>query len=136
MQSLIRSKSAGVTGGRGTAGAGPGRDLLYYPNPIQHLARVLGNADSRAHIQELQDRLQIPIYHSALRPAKVPAHLQKGRIPLSREQLPFLTRVARWLARKHIHVPEERTPVARATTPPRRTGNTSRNAPSIQAGTC
>ena len=30
MQSLIRSKSAGVTGGRGTAGAGPGRDLLYY----------------------------------------------------------------------------------------------------------
>ena len=29
MQSLIRSKSAGFTGGRGTAGAGPGRDLLY-----------------------------------------------------------------------------------------------------------
>ena len=29
MQSLIRSKSAGVTGGRGTAGAGPGRDFLY-----------------------------------------------------------------------------------------------------------
>ena len=29
MQSLIRNKSAGVTGGRGTAGAGPGRDLLY-----------------------------------------------------------------------------------------------------------
>ena len=29
MQSLIRSKSAGVTGGRGTAGAGPSRDLLY-----------------------------------------------------------------------------------------------------------
>ena len=31
MQSLIRSKSAGVTGGRGTAGGGPGRDLLYWP---------------------------------------------------------------------------------------------------------
>ena len=29
MQSLMRSKSAGVTGGRNTAGAGPGRDLLY-----------------------------------------------------------------------------------------------------------
>ena len=29
MQSLIRSKTAGVTGGRGIAGAGPGRDLLY-----------------------------------------------------------------------------------------------------------
>ena len=28
MQSLIRNKSAGVTGGRGTAGAGPGRDRL------------------------------------------------------------------------------------------------------------
>ena len=30
MRSLIRSKSAGVTGGRGTAGAGPGRDLLHH----------------------------------------------------------------------------------------------------------
>ena len=30
MQALIRSKSAGITGGRGTAGAGPGRDLLYW----------------------------------------------------------------------------------------------------------
>ena len=29
MQALIRSKSAGITGGRGTAGAGPGRNLLY-----------------------------------------------------------------------------------------------------------
>ena len=53
----------------------------HYPNPIQHLARVLGDADSRAHIQELQDRLQIPRYHSALRPANVPAHLQKKRHP-------------------------------------------------------
>ena len=81
----------------------------HYPNPIQHLARVLGDADSRAHIQELRDRLQIPLYHSALRPANVPAHLQKRRIQHLREQLPFLTRVARWLARKHIHVPEEHT---------------------------
>ena len=30
---------------------------------------------------------------------------------------------------------QKNTPVARATTPPRRTGNTSRNAPSMQAGT-
>ena len=31
MQNLVRSKTLGVTGygGRGTAGAGPGRDLLY-----------------------------------------------------------------------------------------------------------
>ena len=81
----------------------------HYCNPIQHLAHVLGDADSRAHIQELQDRLQIPLYNSAYRPANVPAHLQKRRIQLLREQLPFLTRVARWLARKHIHVPEEHT---------------------------
>ena len=33
MQSLIRSKSAGVTGGRGTAGAGPGGDLLSSAAP-------------------------------------------------------------------------------------------------------
>ena len=53
----------------------------HYPNPIQHLARVLGDADSQAHVQELQDRLQIPLYHSALRPANVPAHLQKTTHP-------------------------------------------------------
>ena len=31
MQNLVRSKTIGVTGngGRGTAGAGPGRDLIY-----------------------------------------------------------------------------------------------------------
>ena len=51
--------------------------------------------------------MQIPPYHAALRQANVPAHLQKRRIQLLREQLPFLTRVARWLARKHIDVPEE-----------------------------
>ena len=67
----------------------------HYPNPIQHLARVLGHADSQAHIQELQDRLQIPLYHSAPRPANVPAHPEKRRIQLLREQLPFVTRVAR-----------------------------------------
>ena len=46
MQSLIRSKSAGVTGGRGTAGAGPGRDLLYHchacpdPHPMDVISFV------------------------------------------------------------------------------------------------
>ena len=32
MQNLVRSKTIGVTGngGRGTAGDGPGRDLLYF----------------------------------------------------------------------------------------------------------
>ena len=48
MQSLIRSKSAGVTGGRGTAGAGPGRDLLY--RGAYHRGKVLW-----------QERLGIPL---------------------------------------------------------------------------
>ena len=36
MQNLVRSKTIGVTGngGRGTAGAGPGRDLLLKTPPI------------------------------------------------------------------------------------------------------
>ena len=60
-------------------------------------------------MQELQDKPTVPLYHSALRRASVPAHLQKRRIQLVREQLPLLTRVARWLARKHFHILEEHT---------------------------
>ena len=45
MQSLIRSKSAGVTGGRGTAGAGPGRDLLQPLLPKKTL-RIAARANS------------------------------------------------------------------------------------------
>ena len=82
----------------------------HYPNPIQHVTPVVGDTDSRAHIQELQETLKVPLYHSALRQACVPAHLQKRRIQLLREQLRFLTRVARWLAHKHIYVLEEHTP--------------------------
>ena len=51
MQSLIRSKSAGVTGGRGTAGAGPGRDLLYaltLNNSFQHGGRLTVHTETRA----------------------------------------------------------------------------------------
>ena len=100
-------------------------DRAYHnPNPIHHLARVLGDADRRAHIQELQDRLQIPLYHSALRPAKVPAHLQKRRIQLLRKQLPFLTlqleavrrAAAQMVHRKHLlltHVEQLTNPTAR-----------------------
>ena len=49
MQSLIRSKSAGVTGGRGTAGAGPGRDLLYCPVGLHALwgLRAAGSVGGR-----------------------------------------------------------------------------------------
>ena len=52
---------------------------------------------------------QVAKGHSALCPACIPAHLQERRIQLLREQLPLLTRVARWLARKHIHLSEEHT---------------------------
>ena len=41
MQALIRSKSAGITGGRGTAGDGPGRDLLYNIRSIRDSMLVL-----------------------------------------------------------------------------------------------
>ena len=44
MQSLIRSKSAGVTGGRGTAGAAPGRDLLYLLPFTPFVVALLGHA--------------------------------------------------------------------------------------------
>ena len=81
----------------------------YYFNPIWHLTRVLSNVDSGAHIQDLQDTLNVPLYHSALRPACVLAHLQKRRIQLLRQQLPLLTRVTRWLSRRHIHILEEHT---------------------------
>ena len=49
----------------------------HYPNPIQHLALMLSETDSRAHIQELQEKLKVPLYHSALRLACIPAHLQR-----------------------------------------------------------
>ena len=80
---------------------------LSQPHPTSRpRARQQGQG---AHIQELQEKLKVPLYHSALCPACVKAHLQKRHIQLIREQLPFLTRVARWLARKHNHVPEEHT---------------------------
>ena len=53
----------------------------HYPNLIQHLAHVLGDTDSRAHIQELQKKLKVPFHHSVLRPTCVPAHLQKRTNP-------------------------------------------------------
>ena len=81
----------------------------HYPNFIQPLACMLGDTESRAHIQELQEKLTVPLYHLALRPAYIPAQVEKRRIQHLREQLPLLTRVGRWLARKQIHVPEEHT---------------------------
>ena len=70
---------------------------------------MLGDTDSRTHIQELPEKREVPLYHSALRPVCVPADLQKRRIQLLREQLPFFARGARWLACKYMHVPEVHT---------------------------
>ena len=66
----------------------------HYPNPIQHLACVLGDTDSRAHIEELQEKRMVPLYHSALRRVCIPAHLRKRRIQLVRKQLPLVTKHA------------------------------------------
>ena len=62
MQALIRSKSAGITGGRGTAGAGPGRDLLYeYVAPLRPLLSmrvedpVDEELDPRSRLREYVD---------------------------------------------------------------------------------
>ena len=55
MQSLIRSKSAGVIGGRGTAGAGPGRDLLYHAH-----GRRTEPVEPAAAVQILSSRLGTP----------------------------------------------------------------------------
>ena len=71
------------------------------------LPRYLVTRTAEQHIQELEETLKVSLYHSALCRASVPARLQKLRIQLLREQLPFLTRVAQWLALKHIHIPEE-----------------------------
>ena len=50
MQSLIRSKSAGVTGGRGTAGAGPGR-TFFRGRRVKHPCPTLMHGGSTAHHQ-------------------------------------------------------------------------------------
>ena len=78
MQSLIRSKSAGVTGGRGTAGAGPGRDLLYNMAKCSECFQkcllwwYTGNSDSvasfvkRWHLGSYQDSVSGQIYESGI----------------------------------------------------------------------
>ena len=64
MQSLIRSKSAGVTGGRGTAGAGPGRDLLYSP-PATPAAPSARNGEVKTQQRGATQRPRHPHYRTA-----------------------------------------------------------------------
>ena len=58
MHSLIRSKSAGVTGGRGTAGAGPGRDLLYRQELSSTPSTPVFNVAPAANSEPLDTTLQ------------------------------------------------------------------------------
>ena len=56
MQNLVRSKTIGVTGngGRDTAGAGPGRHLLYYRWPKMG-APSNHSKMQHAHLQAMED---------------------------------------------------------------------------------
>ena len=60
-------------------------------------------------MQDLKEVLLVPLYHSALCVACILAHLQKRRIQLLRQQVPFPTIAARRLAPKRIQVAEEHT---------------------------
>ena len=77
MQSLIRSKSAGVTGGRGTAGAGPGRDLRYLLLGRHHVLHIPGHLGrpGYGHIAQCQVSRVCPtgqeVTHGVHRPRSV-----------------------------------------------------------------
>ena len=62
MQSLIRSKSAGVTGGRGTAGAGPGRDILLQSIEKDFIRRG-EYLQALRFVMEESDQVQLEINH-------------------------------------------------------------------------
>ena len=65
MQALIRSKSAGITGGRGTAGAGPGRDLLYSVDDFLHHMLWLGDFAWELCNHRLEQLLREPLSAAA-----------------------------------------------------------------------
>ena len=53
------------------------RDKQYsYPTPIQQLATTLGHPANTKLLRRLEDSVHTPLYHSALRPDSLPAHLQ------------------------------------------------------------
>ena len=106
----------------------------HYPNPIQHLARVLSDTASRAHIQELQENCKSPstTQHCAQQmsqpTSKNDASNSSGSNYHSSPGSPDGSPASTSTFRKN-------TSAAHATTPPQRTGNTPRNAPSIRTGT-
>ena len=58
MQNLVRSKTIGVTanGGRGTAGAGPGRDLIYEPCPRTPRVQIVESVESTPDLEAREER--------------------------------------------------------------------------------
>ena len=79
MQSLIRSKSAGVTGGRGTAGAGPGRDLLYL---LLYLIWMHGHQGSLLYSRVFCDPLSGAVLRPSVRTITCPpSEVAQGSLP-------------------------------------------------------
>ena len=105
-----------------------------YPNPVQHLARVLGDSDSRTHIQELQAGLgappcttrhhaQLTSQHTSRRDASNSSRSNYHSSPVLHNGSPTNTYTS-W---KNSHD-------VCAITPPRRIGNTSNTAPCTWEG--
>ena len=105
----------------------------HYANPIQHLARVLGNTDSRAYIQELEKKQTSPCttQHYAQQTSEPTSRSDtsssSGSNCHSSPGSPDGSFASTSTSRKNSSA-------ARATTPPQTTGNNSRYAPSIRAG--
>ena len=123
MQSLIRSKSAGVTGGRGTAGAGPGRDLLYHKPPKHNVAgptnKVEGQLGGSPRTPTLRCTPPLTLCIPPLRCDMVCLHDLAARVPSDQSFFPFSWHLAspRWWEdlgiaafhptfRTEVHIPD------------------------------
>ena len=71
MQPLIRSKSAGVTGGRGTGGAGPGRDLQA---PVFRPEHGLLSEAARRYLQRHEWEIYGRIHAKTKRRHQIPSN--------------------------------------------------------------
>ena len=107
----------------------------HYPNTIQHLARVLGDTDSRAHIQELPGETASPPLPLGTAPSKRPSPPPETTHPAPQGATTIPHQGCTMARPEGTSTSRRNTAAARATTPPQRIGSTSRNAPSIRAGT-
>ena len=75
-------------------------------HPPSCCERPTGTNTAKAELlRRLEDPVCTPLYYTALRPDSLPAQLQKPRLQLDLEQLPFLTRYYQWYARRSIRIP-------------------------------